>query len=166
MSQWGVLFWVKCIWVLEGFALDKETSSLEPAMPIPIKARDPFLRIRKKIGPMLNLEVRRQTVLTIAEEEAPTPKKKASPSSPKKEGKKVLRRRVLLETTPKIQKAKENQPPLTKEGAKARYLCLRLPRIRGDCYFNLSWIRKGKGISFCDNFQTFKNSFVCASSSI
>lgn len=36
--------------------VDKKKSSLKIAESIPIKARDPFLRVRKKISPMVNIE--------------------------------------------------------------------------------------------------------------
>lgn len=55
----GMLFWPKCIMVLDGIVAEKEESLLELVMPIPIKANDPFLRIRKKIGLTLSLKVRR-----------------------------------------------------------------------------------------------------------
>lgn len=50
MSPGGILFWAKCRRV-GGFVGDKEQSSLNLVMPTPIKAKDPFLRIRKKIEP-------------------------------------------------------------------------------------------------------------------
>lgn len=77
-------------------------------MPVLVKSRVPFLRIRKKIGPKLKL--RRQTALAIAEKEGPAPKKKPR----------------TLKTILNIQRAKENQPTSIKSEAKARYLCLRL----------------------------------------
>lgn len=40
----------KCVEVLNSFVLGKEDSSLELALIIVIKVREPFLRIRKKIG--------------------------------------------------------------------------------------------------------------------
>lgn len=58
MSPGGVLFWTNSIEVLDEFVVDKEESSPELAMPIPIKARDPDLMIRKNIG-TLNLEAER-----------------------------------------------------------------------------------------------------------
>lgn len=46
------------------------------------QGQGPFLRIRKKISPMVNLDATRQTALTITgsgdEEEAPSSKKRAS----------------------------------------------------------------------------------------
>lgn len=51
----------------------KGESSLGIAMPTSIKAMDPFLRIRKKIGSMVNLDSTRQTALAVTgsgEEEA------------------------------------------------------------------------------------------------
>lgn len=47
------------------FVSDKDESKLALAMPIPIKARNPFLRIRKKMGPNLDLEVGKQSALKI-----------------------------------------------------------------------------------------------------
>lgn len=44
---------------------DIEEISLEISQPVQIKAIDPFLRIRKKISPMVNLEAMKQTELTI-----------------------------------------------------------------------------------------------------
>lgn len=51
--------------VLDAFVRDKEGSLLEIAKPTLIKGMDIFLRIRKKIKPMVNLEATKQTVLTI-----------------------------------------------------------------------------------------------------
>lgn len=44
---------------LDGFVLDKEKSSFKLAMPILVKFGDPFLRIRKKKDPSLDLRARR-----------------------------------------------------------------------------------------------------------
>lgn len=52
--------------------------NLEIPVPVSIKAEDPFMWIRKKIGPMVNLEATRQTVLAITdsgEEEGSLPEK-------------------------------------------------------------------------------------------
>lgn len=55
-----------------------------------IEARDPFLRIMNKIGPMANLEATRQTALAIAsseeEEEAPSPGRGFTPRKGKGKG--------------------------------------------------------------------------------
>lgn len=56
ITSGGVLFWHKCIGALDGFVADKKEFSLEYADPISFKARVPFLRIRKKIDPMMNIE--------------------------------------------------------------------------------------------------------------
>lgn len=62
---------------LDGFVSDKEEFLLE--MLSPTKARDPFLRNRKKIG--VNLEVANQIALTIfdggCEEKVSASKKRA-----------------------------------------------------------------------------------------
>lgn len=50
---------------LNGLMADIEEISLEISQPVQIKAIDPFLRIRKKISPMVNLEAMKQTELTI-----------------------------------------------------------------------------------------------------
>lgn len=51
---------------------------------IPVKARDPLLILRKKIGPTISLEARRQSALAIIAEDALTPKKKAPPRKGRK----------------------------------------------------------------------------------
>lgn len=68
--------------------MDKKESSLGSVEPVLFKAKDPFLRIWKDIGPIISLEVMKQTTLTIAgdgdERRAPTPKKRAPPQKRKK----------------------------------------------------------------------------------
>lgn len=59
MSLGGILFWVKCRGAFDGFVDDKEESSLELVMPPPLKVRDPFLWLRKKLDPALSLQVGR-----------------------------------------------------------------------------------------------------------
>lgn len=89
---------------LDGFMGDKEESSLEIAEPIPIKARDPILRTRKKIGPTVSLETVKQTALTIAdynEEEAPTPKKRAHSYKSKRKGVKTPSETTIVQPNPK-----------------------------------------------------------------
>lgn len=49
MSRWGVLFWHKCMGVLDGFMSDKEESSLEIAELILIKA-EILLKNSKKMA--------------------------------------------------------------------------------------------------------------------
>lgn len=48
---WGRWLWAKCMWVLDWFIVDNEESLLELPEMIPIKVKDPFLRIRKKLTP-------------------------------------------------------------------------------------------------------------------
>lgn len=48
---------------MDGFVLEKDESSLELAMLVQVKAKDAFLTIRKKIGPILNLQVGRQSAV-------------------------------------------------------------------------------------------------------
>lgn len=62
--------------------MDKDGSSLELAMLIPVKIRDPFVRIRKKIGPKLNRKSRRKSVVATIEEGALAQKKKAPTPPP------------------------------------------------------------------------------------
>lgn len=42
-----VILWAKCIQILDGFVLDKDNSTSELPMPVPLMVRDPFLIIRK-----------------------------------------------------------------------------------------------------------------------
>lgn len=87
MSLGGILFCLKCVGTLDKFVGDNEESSLEVAVPASIKARDPFLQIQKRMGPMVNLEAIRQSALAITnsgEEEGPTLRKRAP--SRKREG--------------------------------------------------------------------------------
>lgn len=49
----GVLFWEKCVGGLNVFMGENEESSLGIVEPTPTKAMDNFLRIRKKIDPMV-----------------------------------------------------------------------------------------------------------------
>lgn len=49
---------------------------LELAMPVQVKAVDPFLRIRKKTSLTLKLELGKQSAVAIMEEEIPTPVQK------------------------------------------------------------------------------------------
>lgn len=55
----------KSIGVLDELLLEKDASALELAMPIPMKARDPLMRIHKKTDQTFSLEVGRQSALTI-----------------------------------------------------------------------------------------------------
>lgn len=56
MSLGGVLLWAKCIQAMDEFVSRKDGSLLELVISIPTKALDPFHRIKKKMGPVLNLE--------------------------------------------------------------------------------------------------------------
>lgn len=78
MSPGKVLLWQKCIEVVDIFVEDKE-SFLWRSRPAPIKVKNPFLRIRKDIGPMVNFEVARQSVVAILsnKEEDGTPRRMA-----------------------------------------------------------------------------------------
>lgn len=62
----------------------KDESTLELAMPVLVKASDHFLRIWKKKSLILNLEVGKESALTIVEEEAPAP----TPGNPSERRKK------------------------------------------------------------------------------
>lgn len=74
--------------MLDGFVLDKEDSSLKLALT-QSKIETLFLRIKKRISPTLNLEARRQTALAVAEEEAPTTKKKVPTKKGRGKGVKI-----------------------------------------------------------------------------
>lgn len=58
----GVLFWTKPIQILDKFISGNDRSTLELAAPASVKAGDPFLRIKKKMRPVLNLNARRKPV--------------------------------------------------------------------------------------------------------
>lgn len=76
---------------------------MEIAEHVPVKANDLFLRIWKNIGLMVSLEIAKQIVLTIVdndEEKAQAPKKRDS--SQKGEGKGVKTSRWLLFVPPNI----------------------------------------------------------------
>lgn len=51
--------------VLGEFVSNKEETSLDIAVLVLIKAIDPFLNMRKKIDPLVNIEAMKQTTLTI-----------------------------------------------------------------------------------------------------
>lgn len=51
---------------------DKVDPMLELAMHVSVKAKNPFLRIRKKMRPFPNLEVGKQSQLEIVEVDFPT----------------------------------------------------------------------------------------------
>lgn len=82
---------------MDGFCLDQVHSNvgrvcvkegrinIRTGHAVPMKVRGPFLRIRKKVGPTISLNVGKQSALTIVEEEAPTPvQKKARPRNGRK----------------------------------------------------------------------------------
>lgn len=56
----GALYW---------FVGNKEVSSLEIVVPLPNKARGSFLRTRKRIGAMVDLEAAKQSTLAIKNSE-------------------------------------------------------------------------------------------------
>lgn len=77
MSHEGILSWQKCVGALDVFLREKDEFSTETVEFTLVKARDPFLWIWKKIDPMVNLEVTKQTVLAITDggvEEASAPR--------------------------------------------------------------------------------------------
>lgn len=80
MSPGGVPFWTKYVGAMDSFVADKEEFSLEITISSSVKARDPFLWIRKRMNPMVDLEAIRQSKLAITrvgEREAPTPSRTA-----------------------------------------------------------------------------------------
>lgn len=66
---------------MDKFVSSKEGSMLELAAHLPLKAMDPFLQIKKKMDPVLNLEVGIQVTnaLAIIEAGAPKPIQKKPP---------------------------------------------------------------------------------------
>lgn len=75
------LFYSRLGWALDMFVGDKEDSSLEIVMLVPIKARDHFPQIQKKTGPMMNLEATRTTAVAITgSEEEELAFRKGAPS--------------------------------------------------------------------------------------
>lgn len=74
--RWGPIW---CFAILDRFVLDKDETSAELALLVLVKAKDPFMRICKWIGPIKSLEARRESAFTITEVEAPAPKNKALP---------------------------------------------------------------------------------------
>lgn len=57
--------------MLDGFVSNKDGSMLKQAIPVKVKARDPFLETEKKLGPVLSLETGKQNSLAIVKVEAP-----------------------------------------------------------------------------------------------
>lgn len=45
---------------MDWFVSGNDGSTFELAIHVPVTASDPFLRIKKKMGPLLNLEVGKQ----------------------------------------------------------------------------------------------------------
>lgn len=95
------------------FVGDKKEFSLEMAMVVPIKARDRFPLIQKKVGTMMNLEATRPIAVAItgSEEEALAFRKRA----PSQKGKgKVLPHQTLSKKSRRIQKKGGSLSHLTK----------------------------------------------------
>lgn len=63
---------------MDGFISDNDGPSLEVAMPVTVKAKDLFLQIKKKMAPVLNLDVR--SALAIVEVKAPRQIQKKAPT--------------------------------------------------------------------------------------
>lgn len=78
---------------MDDFISGNDESTLEVVTLVVVKARNPFLPIKKKIDPTLNLKMGRQTasVLAIVEVEAPPSQSKIS-CPPKRGREKVLYR--------------------------------------------------------------------------
>lgn len=57
---------------MDWFVSGNDGSTFELAIHVPVTASDPFLRIKKKMGPLLNLEVGKQAagLLMIVEVDA------------------------------------------------------------------------------------------------
>lgn len=82
---------------------EKEDSLLELPMPILVKAMDHFLRMKKKMGPIIYLGMEKQNALLIMEEKVPTPALKKVPAQKgKRKGVKI----PSLTVTTKDQKGK------------------------------------------------------------
>lgn len=54
----------------DGSVSGKDGPMFELAMPVLVKVKDPFLKIIRKMGPIINLELRRQDAFVIVEAEA------------------------------------------------------------------------------------------------
>lgn len=80
MPQGWVLFWAKRIQALKWFVLNKGSLALELVMPILVKAKDPFLGTKKKMGSTLSLEIEKQTAVAIVDGCSRTIQKKNLPS--------------------------------------------------------------------------------------
>lgn len=95
---------------------DKEQFLIEIAMPLPVKAGDPFLRIRKRMGPTVDLEAEKHT--KVVEREALAPCHRA-PSQSGNEKNTILVVKAILHNpkgkgkvhlSPKIQKSARGAP--------------------------------------------------------
>lgn len=76
---------------LDGFVVYKGDPSLKIVEPIPIKAMGPFLRIKKKIDPLMNLGETKQTTLR-----SPSPQEEDSPNQCQGEGVKTPNPTAIL----------------------------------------------------------------------
>lgn len=56
-SPRGVLFWAKCTEVLDGSISNNDGPTMELPAPVLVKDMDPFLRVKKKVGPIFSLEL-------------------------------------------------------------------------------------------------------------
>lgn len=72
MSPGGNLLWANYLRAMDGFILGKDEFVPESITPMPMKGEGPFLSIKKKIGPVLNMEVGRYvaSALVIIEADA------------------------------------------------------------------------------------------------
>lgn len=119
----------------------KEESLLEIEEPVPIMARDPFLRIKKKIGLTMNNDMVKQTTLTRPWD----PEKPASlPPSPQERSGKWCQEIELDCYSPVESKGKGKSVSPYKTRIRATCLCLRWPRRKEDrcCNPLLNWRRR------------------------
>lgn len=65
---------------MDGFVLGKDRFAFKVATVVPLKVRDPFLRVKKKMEPVVDIKVGRQAASTLAifEAEAPQPVRRSS----------------------------------------------------------------------------------------
>lgn len=116
-------------------------------MPILVKRIDPLLRIRKKLGSLYSLKVRRQRAFAIIEEECPALNKEA-PFPLEREGKRYM---TLSLKVFAMQSKSERQIDIpVRPGARVRHLqqsCLEEEEI---CALASHGLEKGKDKSSCD----------------
>lgn len=105
----------------DGFMLDKEDSTLKLTLTRS-KIETLFLRIKKRISSMLNLEAMRQTALAVVEEEAPTPKKKVRPKKWRGKGVKIRSFASNFSKDPK-DKGKLSSSSKTRSQSNVDYSC-------------------------------------------